>query len=250
MIRRSRWPLLLRRAILTVRCHTVGPAAPAATSALLPDPAPFFVALVPNPASEIARGGFLTTSLYYRLDPDRMPLYFDGDRIAAFNRLSVGGDTLPRWFSFDPAAGRDVLRTLRTRSRKISIGVDDPMFEKIAGYYADILSRDRFVTSFGQAVAQPDLSISAIPIYDHRLPSLRYIFDQLSRDTVAGGAANGSHGDYRGLSGNCGSGGGFDSPGALYRSGRKQPPRRHRRYAPVPADALFHGPTKPSGYSL
>jgi len=153
-------------------------------------PAPFFVALVPNPASEIALNGFLTTSLYYRLDPERTPLYFDGDRIAAFNRLGTGGDTELRWFPFDPAAGRDVLRTLRTRSRKISIGVDDAMFEKIAGYYADILSRDRFLTSFGQAVAQPDLRISAIPIGKHRLASLRYIFDQLSRDTVAGRKVN------------------------------------------------------------
>ncbi len=153
-------------------------------------PAPFFVAMIPNPASELNRGGMLTTSLYYRLDPRRMPLYFDGDLIAPYNRLGAGGDTLPRPFPYDPASGRDILQTLHVRSRNVQIEPMRPMFEKLAGYFADILSRDRFFTSFGPTLDNPDVRLVAVPIYDDVLPSLRFIYDRLTEDTAGSQASN------------------------------------------------------------
>jgi len=148
-------------------------------------PAPFFVAMLPNPASELNRGGFLTTSLYYRLDPGRMPLYFDGDRVEPYNRLGAGGEMAERPFPYDPAAGRDLLQSLHVRSRNVQIRSELPQFDKLAGYFADILSRDRFFTSYGGDDTDPDVRLIAVPIYDEILPSLHYIYDRLIADTTA-----------------------------------------------------------------
>jgi hypothetical protein len=148
-------------------------------------PAPYFVAMLPNPASELNRGGFLTTSLYYRLDPGRIPLYFDGDRVTAWNRLGAGGDAAERPFPFDPAAGRDLIQSLRVRSRNVQIRSELPQFDKLAGYFADILSRDRFFTSYGSDGGTPDIRLIAVPLYDDILPSLQFIYRRLIEDTTA-----------------------------------------------------------------
>lgn len=153
-------------------------------------PAPFFVAMVPNPSHEVNRNGFLTTSLYYRLDPERMPLYFDGDEIHPFHGLSIGGDTAARPYPYDPGAGREVLQNMRTRSRNLTIGASHPMFEKIAGYYADIVSRDRYLTSIVPGNIPADVDIVAVPLAEEALPSLRFITEMLAADTVPGMSVN------------------------------------------------------------
>lgn len=153
-------------------------------------PAPFFVALVPNPSRSITYNGFLTTSLYYRLDPQRLPMYFDGDGLIEFNRCCLGGETAPRPYPYGPVQGRALLESFRDYSRNVVIGVEHPMFESAAGYFADILSRDRFKTAVTRHEADADICLIAVPLGDSEISSLRYLHQRLVADTIPGSSPN------------------------------------------------------------
>ncbi|HOD65417.1 MAG TPA: hypothetical protein PLR32_00585 [candidate division Zixibacteria bacterium] len=152
-------------------------------------PAPFFVALVPNPARAIAQRGFLSTSLYYRLDPQRLAMIFEGDELRAFNRCGVGGDTAARPYPYAPGPGRALLNNLRGPSRSVVIAVEHPMFEPAAGYFADILSRDRFRPTVTSTLAGADLRLVAVPLGESEADGLRCLSGLLALDTLAGSAA-------------------------------------------------------------
>ncbi len=153
-------------------------------------PAPFFIALLPNPSREITRSGFLTTSLYYRLDPQRLPMYFDGDAIRPFHRLRGEDAASARPFPYSPSQGRTLLENIRSRSRTVSISVEHPMLNAAAGYFADILSRDRFQTSTVGDPRKADIRLVCVPLDVPDVTILRYITGLLAADTVAGSAAN------------------------------------------------------------
>lgn len=152
--------------------------------------APFYVAMLPNPSREITRRGFLTTSLYYRLDPQRLPMYFDGDAIQPFHRLRDSDPLAPRPFPYSPSQGRTLLENVRSRSRTVSISVEHPILNAAAGYFADILSRDRFRTSIINDPRQADIRLVFIPLDVPELTTLRYVNGLLAADTVTGSPAN------------------------------------------------------------
>lgn len=153
-------------------------------------PAPFFVALVPNPAREINRGGFLATSLYYRIDPGRLPVLFDGDEISPFYSLCRADLDSVRPYPYSPDAGRKLLGSLRTRSRTVSFAVEHPMLLPAARYFADVLSRDRFRTSVVHNPHEADIRLVIVPLTDSKIVNLRHLYGLLAADTVAAGPVN------------------------------------------------------------
>ena len=153
-------------------------------------PAPFIVAMIPDPSRTITHNGFLTTSLYYRVDPERLPLYFEGDAIQPFNQLGLGGDTTRRPYPYNPARGRELLESVRFLSRKVTISVAHPMLAPLAGYFADILSRDKCRASTVGPDEPADVRLVMVPLYPDILTSLIHVHRIIVADTVSGGDIN------------------------------------------------------------
>lgn len=129
-------------------------------------PAPWVVALLPNPASPRSRSGYVTTSLFYRFDPASIALFFDGDSAEAYHALTPTTNGASRPYPFDPATGRRLIRELPASTTSIRIAVDYPSLSGTAAYFADILSRDRLKTSLTTEVTVDscaDVLITTLP---------------------------------------------------------------------------------------
>ncbi|MDH4157233.1 MAG: hypothetical protein OEW00_08160 [candidate division Zixibacteria bacterium] len=146
-------------------------------------PAPFYAALIPNISKDFNEHGLLTTSLYYRFDPAKLPVVFDGDKADQFSCLYVRDSGQSRPYGCDPAKGRALLRQLKKRPQKVSIHVQEASLEKLAEYFADILSRDRIRAEIASDVSKADLYLRYVPLISNRPDSgLAEIAALLRRD--------------------------------------------------------------------
>lgn len=126
-------------------------------------PAPFIVVLVPNLSQPANSGGLLTTSLYYRFEPDRLPYWFTGDSTTAITSLLPGLDSCPRAYAVDARRGREVLESITDLPARLTIGLSESGLERIAEYFADILSRDRRRVDIVYDDVDADLFLTIIP---------------------------------------------------------------------------------------
>ena len=150
-------------------------------------PAPYYIALVPNPSSQINSNGFLTTSLYYRYDPNLMPILFNGDDCKPISCLYNHENPCKRYYPYDPYRGQMLLKQYRSLPKTITIGITDQSWGNTAEYYADILSRDGVRTFIENKSEKCDFSFIPIPIVKNNPTiSLRYIHNLLCEDTANG----------------------------------------------------------------
>ena len=150
-------------------------------------PAPFYIAIVPNPSSLINSNGVLTTSLYYRYDPNLMPILFNGDNCQSINCLSWHENRCERYYPYDPYRGQMLLKQYRPLPKRITIGITDQSWDKTAEYYADILSRDRIRTVIENKIDNSDFHMTTVPLNEKdRISSLTFIHSLLCSDTVEG----------------------------------------------------------------
>jgi len=158
-------------------------------SRVIDSPAPFFVVLVPNLSRKMNRGGLITTSLYYRFSERRLPIVFDGDKVRPMNCLHATNGDCHRPYPYDPAQGRKLLDHHPQRPRVLRIGVMNKSLEKLALYFADVLSRDRIEVELHQSFEDADIYLAFIPL-DERNPirPIHYIRDMFLRDKPSSAA--------------------------------------------------------------
>ncbi len=126
--------------------------------------APFFAVLIPNVGREVNRHGLVTTSLYYRFGGDRIAIVFDGHEADPANCLDVPNSVCPRAYPYDPPRGRLLLDDHPRRPRLLRIGVEDKSLEKLAFYFADVLSRDRITVEIVREIRDADLAVCYVPL--------------------------------------------------------------------------------------
>jgi len=150
---------------------------------------PFLVMLVPDIGKPCNFHGQFTTSLYYRFDPIKLDLMFDGDaRVPSspsdteFNRpWSV------RSFEYNPENGRALLQVMEDRPSTVSIHYSLPFLRKAALYFADVLAQDRIEVTVSESTEPADLQIQLIRVKSTRPASHAFALQQiLARDTVVG----------------------------------------------------------------
>lgn len=142
--------------------------------------APFFVALVPNLSRKVNRSGLITTSLYYRFGGSRLPLVFDGDEVHPMNCLYSAAGNCRRPYPYDPEKGRGLLEHYSQRPRVLRISVMNKSLEKLALYFADVLSRDRIDVELQRSFEDADIYLTFIPVDDRDpLVALRHIQSML-----------------------------------------------------------------------
>jgi hypothetical protein len=125
---------------------------------------PYTAVLIANPAREVNRTGVLTTSLYYRFDHGRLPLYFHGDRIRPVYSFMDTDSSQQRLYPFDPAGGRRLFSQLSDRPRRLAIWVERPELQPLADYFSDILSRERCRTLQVNDLTQADFGLAYVPV--------------------------------------------------------------------------------------
>ncbi|MFH2048021.1 MAG: hypothetical protein ABIJ12_01125 [bacterium] len=152
-----------------------------------PFPAPYYIAIIPNPASSINKNAFLTTSLYYRYDPDLMSILFQGDQCRTINCLTNNDADCNRYYFYDPYRGQSLIRQYKPLPKSITIGITDRSWNKTAEYYADILSRDKIRTAIENKTNRSDFSLAPVPFdKKNNITSLKYIYNILCSDTISG----------------------------------------------------------------
>lgn len=160
-------------------------------SATISTPAPYFAALIPNVGKGINQNGFLTTSMYYCFDPNRPSLYFDGDDVAPHHRLLSGDGAQDRFYRHDPGKGRRLLRNIRSRLGVLQLVCLDESLARLAEYFADILSRERFRIGLKGKQGEADLYLTFLPVdVDEPGAALDSLICILAADTVDGRTIN------------------------------------------------------------
>lgn len=143
-------------------------------------PAPFVVAMIPNLSREVNRGGHLAVSLYYRFNEDNLPLLFRGDNVAAIHCFRSSALAGVRPFAFSPQKGRELLQQLKHRPKRLHLWASDEPLEKLALFFADVLSRDRIEVQLVDRFEDADLSFMFIQFDEQDdLPALIQINDFL-----------------------------------------------------------------------
>ncbi|MBN2226116.1 MAG: hypothetical protein JW763_02005 [candidate division Zixibacteria bacterium] len=167
------------------------PQPPAENAEFISTSANFFVAMIPNVSREFNHGGILSTAMYYRFNPDKPYVFFTGDGIVAQNCLYLCDSANHRPYPYDSEAGRQLMRSVRNRPDHLKLAVFDKQLEKTGAYFADILSRDKVRTRLTKDWYEGDMYLCFVPLDRHDpLYSLKYVYDIVSSDTIAGRQIN------------------------------------------------------------
>jgi len=146
-------------------------------------PAPFYAALIPNISKAVNNKGLLTTSIYYRFNEKRLTAIFEGDQTVPYNCLFPAADTCRRYYDFNPDHGRNLLKFMDKKPKKLFLSIGNSTLEKLGLYFADILSRDRIRLKFTGDDSKADMYIKFIPLSENNKDSsLIYILDLLQND--------------------------------------------------------------------
>ncbi len=148
-------------------------------------PAPFYAALIPNISEAVNNKGFLTTSLYYRFNDQRLSTIFYGDNAVSYNCLFPAENSCRRLYSFDPDNGRNLLKYIDKIPKKLFMSIDNNSLEKLGLYFADILSRDKIRLKFIEDNSKADIYLHFIPLSeDNKDSGLTYILNLLKADST------------------------------------------------------------------
>jgi len=152
---------------------------------------PFFAAIIPNISRDINKNDLLTKSLYYRFDKSRLSLYFDGDNVRAYDCFYPIDKFCSSESEYNWQAGENMLSQLDKYPKEIKIYVDSKRLDKLARYYADVLSRDRIKTETTDNRKKADIFLTFVPtLYEQPDSSLYYIYNFLTNDSIVGDHTN------------------------------------------------------------
>lgn len=126
--------------------------------------APFFAVLLPNVGSQVNKDGELTTSLYYRFDPQRISALLTQDCEAKYSFL-ISDSTVERQFPYDVDKGKKLFRDLPARPISIRLGLGSESLRPVAMYFADILAREQCRTEIVpcKSGCDCDLAVTYLP---------------------------------------------------------------------------------------
>lgn len=127
-------------------------------------PAPFIVAMIPNLSRETNRGGHLAVSLYYRFNEERLPLLFKGDNVSAMHSFCPSLKAGARPYPFSAQQGRELLEQQQHRPKQIRLYVQHRPLEKLALFFADVLSRDRIEVLMVDSFEDADVCFTFIQV--------------------------------------------------------------------------------------
>ena len=152
-------------------------------------PWPYVAMLVPNVRRSCNFNGQLTTSLFYRFDPDRLDLVWEGDARPVYGNAPAALARMwsQRPYTYSPATGRSLLGLVRDLPAVIKLYCDGLSLQPTALFFADILAQDRCRVELVNKRAEADVYVEFVPV-SASLPALtahrlRY---ELSRDTLTG----------------------------------------------------------------
>jgi len=152
-------------------------------------PWPYVAMLIPNVRRGCNFHGRLTTSLFYRFDPDRLDLVWEGDARPVYGNAPAALARMwsRRPYTYSPATGRSLLGLLKDLPPVIKLHYDGFSLQPTALFFADILAQDRCRVELVNKRADADVYVAFVPV-SAALPALtvhrlRY---ELSRDTLAG----------------------------------------------------------------
>ncbi|UCD16768.1 MAG: hypothetical protein JSV44_09960 [Candidatus Zixiibacteriota bacterium] len=167
------------------------PQLPAGRANYISTQAPYFIALAPNVAREFNHNGLLTTSLYYRFDPEKSYIFFGGDRLEPQYCLYLNDSTVNRTYAYNSEAGRRLMQSVRGCPRKLALYAADGKLEQTGAYFGDILSRDKMRTEFVSSRRDADIYFLFVPLNKKdTMCSLKFIYDFLVSDTAYGHQIN------------------------------------------------------------
>jgi len=157
---------------------------------------PYVATLIPNVGRACNTRGQLTTSLYYRFDHDRAPLYFEGQTIPQMCFRLPPDSSAPesqftvRPYPLDSERGRRLLENLSRPLSKIRLYAGSSDLNRLAHYFGDILARDRFAVEITDNKRAADLYLEFLPI-SSTVPSVTVyaVQHQMTIDSAAGSAA-------------------------------------------------------------
>jgi len=146
-------------------------------------PAPYIAAIIPDLTKSSNDRGLLTTSLYYRFNPEMPELVFNGDDIIPYDCLYPADSGCTRIFGYDPEKGRLLINLLEKHPDKLTINVNDTKLIKMAEYFADILSRDKIRTGVQYNGDKYDINLTFIPLeFNDSATGMNYALDLLGID--------------------------------------------------------------------
>ena len=122
----------------------------------------YLAVLMPNLSSAANKNGVMTTSLYYRYNPDLASLFFRGE-ITPTNCLFPSDTSCIRSYQFDLSKGQRLSGQFLNSSPNLKISYNVPLLKETADFFADILSRDRFKVEVVFDDPAADLFINLIP---------------------------------------------------------------------------------------
>jgi hypothetical protein len=104
--------------------------------------APYYAVMAPNIKVPLNKGGLLTTSLYYRLDPQRInsSITLSCQPVNSFLEGDIGA---LRPYPIDAEKGRQLFRSIPNRPTIVRIFLADEELRPIALYLGDILAREQ-----------------------------------------------------------------------------------------------------------
>ena len=148
-------------------------------------PAPFFAALVPNPAKAVTAGGMLATSLYYRFSSFYLPFMFDGDRAEPVYSFFKADGTGLRAYPYDTEKGARLFKNIDSPPSTLTLSIGSRSLRKTADFFADILARDRVRVNIVEHDPDADFFIVFVPLEtDSVLTGLKFIHRLLSRTEI------------------------------------------------------------------
>lgn len=144
-------------------------------------PAPYIAILLPNPNHSINDKNYLSSSLYYRYDPSKLPFMFESENCREINCLAPLDSGCTRDYAYDVERGRTLLRFLQNSPKEITLAVSHVSLLPAARYFADVLSRDRIQVHIIDELHLADFTIRYIPyLIDDPSVGLEYLTNLLN----------------------------------------------------------------------
>lgn len=148
--------------------------------------APFIAVLIPNLSKIINKKNYLSSSLYYRFNPDKLSYMFDGDSPAPFDCFFKSDTSCKRDYIYNHDRGKSLLKFLEPYPKELTIAVESKNLEKAALYFADVLSRDRIKLNITTDEMNADLILKFFPILNNdRSFGIKKIIDYLKQFSIS-----------------------------------------------------------------
>jgi hypothetical protein len=152
-------------------------------------PAPFFVALIPNVSRPVNRNALLTTALRYKIDTSRLSNAFEYESVPQQSFLV--GDHEYSAYTFDVDKGKKLLQQSKSAGTAVSLDSYSPTLSSTSRFIRGTLAQAGYTTSIVGWNEPADLRFMIVPIYsDSPWVALREVMNSIAADTVEKDRAN------------------------------------------------------------